>query len=113
MIDYTLDQCKNKFKYLKAKYVKVKNSMSDRNTGGKKITFDYFDEFEEMFGKDSNIEPVAIASCSGLYKKQAPDEQKKNTHAHQFETATAESTPKKQKSSPVHKKKVKKNIIRK
>lgn len=35
--------------------------MSDRNTGGKRIHFEYFDE---LFGDDPNVIPIAIASSS-------------------------------------------------
>lgn len=38
--------------------------MSDRNTGGKRIHFEYFDEFDELFGDDPNVVPIAIASSS-------------------------------------------------
>lgn len=61
---YTADQCKNKFKYLKAKYIKKKDNMSDKASGQKKITFEYFDEFEDMFSSEPNISPLAIASTS-------------------------------------------------
>ncbi|CAH1114914.1 unnamed protein product [Psylliodes chrysocephalus] len=38
--------------------------MSTNKTGESKIMFAYFDEIDEIFKKDHNIEPVAIASSS-------------------------------------------------
>lgn len=60
--NYSKAQVENKFKYLKSRYIKKKDNMSCRGTGESPVVFDYFDEFDDMFGKNHNIEPIALAS---------------------------------------------------
>jgi alpha-acetolactate decarboxylase len=60
---YSSVQCRDKFKYLKMRYVKKKDNMK-RETGTENFKFDYFDEMDEIFGKKPNVTPVAIASSS-------------------------------------------------
>lgn len=61
---HTWEQCKNKFKYLKSKYIEKKDNMGAKATGAKAIRFDYFDEMEKIFGQHPNVAPVATASSS-------------------------------------------------
>lgn len=56
----TTTQCENKFKNLKRQYQKKIDSM--RNTGAAAVKFDYFSEFDDIFGKKPSTKPVAIAS---------------------------------------------------
>ncbi|CAH1110944.1 unnamed protein product [Psylliodes chrysocephalus] len=58
------EQCKNKFKYLKGKYVEKKENMSSKASGSKVVKFDFFNEFEELFAHHPNIQPQAVASSS-------------------------------------------------
>lgn len=69
---YTALQCKNKFKYLKQKYMEKKDNMGSKQTGAKAIAFSYFEEFDEIFGKKDNAVPLAVASTS------ASNEEKEN-----------------------------------
>ncbi|KAF5275767.1 hypothetical protein FQR65_LT16541 [Abscondita terminalis] len=75
---YTSKQCSDKFKYLKQKYIKKKDNMGTHNTGDAYYKFDYFNEFDDIFGKKPNVLPVAIAtSLQGdtiQQKKTATDE---------------------------------------
>ncbi|KAK0077879.1 hypothetical protein PV326_009731, partial [Microctonus aethiopoides] len=56
------EQVKNKFKYLKGRYIKKIENMSDKASGEEKFIFEYLEEFNELFGKDPNIKPIAVAS---------------------------------------------------
>lgn len=58
------DQCRNKFKYLKSKYVKKNDNMSEKASGQSFLNFEFFEELDEIFNKDPNIVPVALASSS-------------------------------------------------
>lgn len=53
-------QCEYKFKNLKRQYQKKIDSM--RNTGAAAVKFDYFSQFDEIFGTKPNITPIAVAS---------------------------------------------------
>nr|CAI5832169.1 unnamed protein product [Callosobruchus analis] len=59
---HTVDQIKNKFKYLKQKYTAKKDNMRDRSSGARAIHFEFFDEMNGIFGKADNIEPKYLAS---------------------------------------------------
>jgi hypothetical protein len=59
---YNRTQCENKFKNLKRQYQKKIDSM--RNTGAASVKFEYFSQFDEIFGKKPNVNPIAIASSS-------------------------------------------------
>lgn len=65
---HTAEQCKNKFKYLKSKYVKKKDNMSNKSTGSQVFNFSYFEEMDELFKNDPNITPVSIASTLKPYE---------------------------------------------
>nr|CAI5818205.1 unnamed protein product [Callosobruchus analis] len=58
----TVDQIKNKFKYLKQKYTAKKDNMRDRSSGARAFHFEFFDEMNSIFGKADNIEPKYLAS---------------------------------------------------
>lgn len=61
---HTTEQCKNKFKYLKQKYIEKKDNMSTKASGATNIKFEYFDEMDRIFKDDANIVPVSVASSS-------------------------------------------------
>ncbi|VEN51807.1 unnamed protein product [Callosobruchus maculatus] len=61
---HTSEQCKNKFKYLKSKYVEKKDIMSSRRTGEKNVKFEYFNQLDDIFREDQNVNPTNIASSS-------------------------------------------------
>ena len=42
--------------------------MSERATGGKPVVFQFVEDFDRIFGKDPNVEPVAI--CESTDEKQ-------------------------------------------
>lgn len=60
--NYTKSQVENKFKYLRARYTKKKDNMGDKQSGKSPVSFEYFEEFDEIFGKRPNITPTAAAS---------------------------------------------------
>lgn len=49
--NYTGNQCKFKFKYLKSKYMQKKDNMKSTSTGEACVTFRYFKEMDTIFGK--------------------------------------------------------------
>lgn len=53
-------QCENKFKNLKRTYMKCKDA--NRQTGAVNQTFDYMDNFNDIFQKDHNVTPPVLAS---------------------------------------------------
>ncbi|KAJ3661720.1 hypothetical protein Zmor_006107 [Zophobas morio] len=61
---YTKAQVENKFKYLKGRYIKRKDNMGSRGTGESPVSFEYFDEFDAIFGDKPNVRPIATASSS-------------------------------------------------
>ncbi|KYN13227.1 hypothetical protein ALC57_14591 [Trachymyrmex cornetzi] len=61
---HTTEQIKNKFKYLKQKYMEKKDNMSQKSSGAGTIKFDYFFEMDEIFGQDPDVQPVSTASSS-------------------------------------------------
>lgn len=63
---YTKAQIENKFKYLKQRYIKKKDNMGNKSTYESPIVFDYFLEFDEIFGSKPSVKPLAIASSSKL-----------------------------------------------
>jgi hypothetical protein len=65
-LQYTGDQCENKFASLKKQYLKKIDNMSAKSTGQKRFDFTYFDEFDEIFGKTPSVKPVSIASSSRI-----------------------------------------------
>lgn len=58
----TATQCRDKRKYLKMRYMKKKDNMGAKSSGSACINFEYFDEFDELFGKDHNVKPLAMAA---------------------------------------------------
>lgn len=60
LLMHTTEQIKNKFKYLKQKYMKKKDNMSQKSSGAGTIKFDYFFEIDEIFGQD--VQPASTAS---------------------------------------------------
>lgn len=64
LLMHTTEQVKNKFKYLKQKYMEKKDNMSEKSNGAGTIKFDYFFEMDELFGQDPDVQPVSTASSS-------------------------------------------------
>ncbi|KAL0117665.1 hypothetical protein PUN28_008816 [Cardiocondyla obscurior] len=56
------EQIKNKFKYLKQKYLEKKDNMSYKSSGASGIKFDYFNKMDDIFGQDPDVHPVSTAS---------------------------------------------------
>jgi len=63
---FSKTQIENKFKYLKQRYIKKKDNMGNKSTGESPMIFDYFLEFDEIFGSKPSVTPLAIASSSKL-----------------------------------------------
>ncbi|KAI4455688.1 hypothetical protein MML48_9g00014048 [Holotrichia oblita] len=61
---FSWTQCENKSKNLKRGYQKKVDNMKSTFTGAETIKFDYFNRFDEIFGKKPNIRPLSIASSS-------------------------------------------------
>ncbi|XP_011883664.1 PREDICTED: uncharacterized protein LOC105570823, partial [Vollenhovia emeryi] len=59
---HTTDQIKNKFKYLKQKYMEKKDNMSQKSRGAGTMKFDYFFEMDEIFGQDPDVQPEQTSS---------------------------------------------------
>ena len=59
-----VDQVKNRFKYLKTKYMKVKDSMGPNGTGKEKVKFKFFHTMDDMFGKEPNVQPVSVCDST-------------------------------------------------
>lgn len=64
LVSHSWEQCKNKFKYLKSKYIQKKDNISSKDTGGGNIRFEFFTEMDELFRRHPNVQPIAIASSS-------------------------------------------------
>lgn len=62
--NHTAEQCKNKFKYLKSKYIQKKDSMGNRCTDGKPMNFEYFEQLDNILKNDENVTPTCIASST-------------------------------------------------
>lgn len=61
---HTTEQIKNKFKYLKQKYMGKKDNMGPKSSETGTIKFDYFFEMDEIFSQDPDVQPVSTASSS-------------------------------------------------
>ncbi|KAF7997899.1 hypothetical protein HCN44_009297 [Aphidius gifuensis] len=60
---FTSTQCKDRFYYLKSEYIKKLDNMKNDNKETEEITFDYYDEFNEIFGTmPSDIPEYAVSS---------------------------------------------------
>ncbi|CAG9764761.1 unnamed protein product [Ceutorhynchus assimilis] len=93
---FTATQCKDKYKYLKGKYMKKKDNMSDRSSGAEFIKFEYFHEMDEFLGTSHNANPIALAS--NIKKHQVPDtEERKMLDSDDNDTDTSEPSLKKKK----------------
>lgn len=64
-IEYTSEQCQEKFKYLLSCYKKKLDNK--HNTGSALYEFEFFNELNELFGKKPNIKPKYLASSSRIY----------------------------------------------
>ncbi|KAF7996135.1 hypothetical protein HCN44_010801 [Aphidius gifuensis] len=62
---YNKNQCRDKFKKLKDKYILKKYNMShNKDSGAARIDFEYYDRFDSIFGKKPTISPQDLASSS-------------------------------------------------
>ena len=61
MVHYTAVQCENKWKYLKLKYMKKLDNMSDWATGSRPVVLKYFENMHNVLGKKHNAVPLAVA----------------------------------------------------
>nr|XP_012223298.1 PREDICTED: uncharacterized protein LOC105672743 [Linepithema humile] len=61
---HTTEKIKNKFKYLKQKYMEKKDNMGQKSSGAGTIKFNYFFEMDEIFSQDPDVQPVSTASSS-------------------------------------------------
>lgn len=66
------DQCENRWKYIRAKYIKKKDNSADHNTGAAAYRFEYFDELDEILGKQPNVIPKYVASSSKAIRSSHP-----------------------------------------
>ncbi|CAH0563116.1 unnamed protein product [Brassicogethes aeneus] len=55
--------------------------MKNTSTGAPAIKFEYFDQFNDMFGKKPNITPIAIASSSKGNERKDSTEIEESTNA--------------------------------
>ncbi|KAH0557658.1 hypothetical protein KQX54_009807 [Cotesia glomerata] len=66
--DVTGPQCSSKLRSLKKSYKSIKDHNS--KSGNDRRTWQFFDIMEEIFSKKAWCDPVAVASSTGLSKKQ-------------------------------------------
>lgn len=66
---HTAEQIKNKFKYLKQKYMEKKDNMGQKSSGAGALKFDYFFEMDAIFSEDPDVQPVSTASSSRGIKR--------------------------------------------
>jgi hypothetical protein len=59
---FSYAQCRDRWQYLKKRYVKKSDNMGDRGTGEEKYKFEYFEEMNEILGRKHNVKLVSIAS---------------------------------------------------
>ncbi|KAJ8934816.1 hypothetical protein NQ314_013185 [Rhamnusium bicolor] len=73
-VKYSTTQCLNKFKYLKMRYMKWKDSQ--KRSGAATFRFEYASELDEIFGKKPTINPPVIASSQReiIYSESSADE---------------------------------------
>lgn len=60
----TAQQCENRLKYLKGRYLKKRDNMSIRSSGADNFKCEFFPELDSIFGKKPNVTPIAEASTS-------------------------------------------------
>ncbi|KAK4886505.1 hypothetical protein RN001_002776 [Aquatica leii] len=60
--DVSATQCRDKWQYLKKRYVKKADNMGDRGTGEERIKFEFFEEMHEVLEKKHNVHPIGTAS---------------------------------------------------
>lgn len=93
---YTANQCKFKFKYLKCKYMQKKDNMKNTSTGQACIKFQYFNQMDEIFGSKANVNPTSLAS--NLIKRNVLFEENKTENTLLAEEKTETSNNKKKES---------------
>lgn len=65
-------QCENRWKYIRAKYIKKKDNGGPGSTGEEFYQFEYYKEMDEVLGKKPNIIPKYLASSEPKQNKQTP-----------------------------------------
>lgn len=63
---YTSEQCENKFKYLKRKYIEKIDNMGTSQSGKARMNFEFFDQFDAIVKHSHNVQPTNIASASRI-----------------------------------------------
>lgn len=61
---YSLHQVKDRWQYLRRRYIAKKDNMSAKSSGAATMKFDYFDEIDDILRKKPNVTPLAVASSS-------------------------------------------------
>ncbi|XP_071557670.1 uncharacterized protein [Temnothorax nylanderi] len=83
---YSLDQCKNKMKELKRKYIETKDH--NMQSGAEAKTCPFYEELDEILDKKPCVKPVALASnrrpvldkmCTDVDCKEEPEKKKKKS----------------------------------
>jgi hypothetical protein len=62
LMGYAKTQIENKFKYLKARYIKKRDNEGNKGSGESPLSFHYYDEFDDIFGNHPNVKPMKCAS---------------------------------------------------
>lgn len=98
MTGFSRNQIKDRWQYLRKRYLRKKENRSDRDTGGENIKFDYFDEMDDILGKKPNIAPKHLASSlQGALRCDVTDDALEND-------ASPEEPPQKKQASAILKK---------
>lgn len=69
--NYTAQQYKFKFKYIKSKYMQKRDNAKGTSTGEAPVKCPYFDEMDDIFGQKPNVVPPNLAS--NLAKRPFPN----------------------------------------
>lgn len=59
---YNHVQCKDKWHYLKKRYMKKRDNERPRGTGEERINVEFYEKLHEIFGSKHNVKLLAIAS---------------------------------------------------
>ena len=59
-IQCTVNQCRDRWKYLKQKYTEKKDNT--KMTGAQRINFEFYDEMDALLGTKRNLNPIVASS---------------------------------------------------
>lgn len=96
---FTSTQCENRWKYIRAKYIKKKDNDSNGNTGGAYFDFEYFNEIDEILGKKPNVVPKHLASSSCPSSRQKQTSPSCSSSSSSFVSRSQTTLTKRQKQS--------------